>query len=624
MLGYLAAGVALRPGALDQEDVIRTLGQFAVVFRMFTLGLDFDARRLRGQWKPALAAGGLEMLACTAVGVGVAALFGWPLLEGAILGAALGTTSTNILMKALADRDMTNRADARAAGAATLTEDLIAMSVLALLTVFHGAESAHEVWTNALWLVVFAALAFTAGAILLPFGIDKLHRSKSDELLTLAVVGVLFGFAALSEALGAGRPLGAFLAGIAVGAARHAAGVSARVLPLRDVLAAVAYVSIGLLLDWRVILSVAPYAIALALFVVPLKVVATATGLRSGGVPAVTSARAGAILGQAGTMGIVLAFSPFLTVEAAGRLMAFAFVAWAFTVALTPLRLRWGPDLAERVARAFGASDRAPRAAAGGPVLGADTRRDAYVAFLAMGCAVGVVALSTMTAGALDELLPTYVVLAIAASAGALAAILVVPFSIVAGVAFRKALHRGVHERAMAPTRLARGRSEGARTWAVTGTLAGLTTALALCGLLAFFLSPSVERPALLAGFLLGGVALALRQRTLLRLVERCETLVARERPVERGFHDLRGVRPTSVDVDGLVVRAGTRPAWATLAALGLRPATGASVVAVLRGPARVPEALTPQTIVHPGDELVVAGTPAQLVAARRYLLQPS
>ncbi|HET6404938.1 MAG TPA: TrkA C-terminal domain-containing protein [Candidatus Thermoplasmatota archaeon] len=131
-----------------------------------------------------------------------------------------------------------------------------------------------------------------------------------------------------------------------------------------------------------------------------------------------------------------------------------------------------------------------------------------------------------------------------------------------------------------------------------------------------------MERPALLAGFLLGGVLLVARPRALAGLVARCEALVARDRPVERGFHDLRGVQPVSVDVEGLVVRAGTRPAWVALGALDVRSSTGANVVAVLRGPARAPEPLTPRTVVRPGDELVLAGTPSQLVAARRYLLQ--
>lgn len=622
VLGYLGAGVLLgaRAGTVD-ADTIRALGLFAVVFRMFTLGLDFDARRLRGQWRPALFAGGLEMGLCTLAGMGVALVFGWPLLEGAILGAALGTTSTNILTKALADREMSGRADARAAGAATLTEDLIAMCLLALLAVFHGASGRGEVLANALWLLVFAALAFTAGAILLPTALDKLHRGKSDELLSLAVVGVLFGFAALSEALGAGRALGAFLAGIAVGAARHAPGVSARVLPLRDVLAAVAYVSIGLLLDPALILSVAPAAAAVALAVVPIKVFATGAGLRLGGVPATTAARAGAILGQSGTMGLILACTPFLTIEASQRLMAFAFVAWAMTVGLTPLRLRWGPDAAERIARAFGASDRMRHPRALGVHVAAQTRRDVYVAFLAMGCAVGVVALSTLAARAVG-FLPRPAVLGASFAAGALAAVVVLPFSVVAGVAFRKALSRGVHEAAMSPRRLARGRKEGARTWAVTGTLAGTGLALGLCALLIVMLSPALERPALGLGALVASAVLLARPRALVRLVDRCEALVTAERAVEARYHDFRGVQPFGVDVEGLVVRAGTRPAWTPLRQLDLRPATGASVVAVLRGGAREPEPLAPETVVHPGDELVVAGTPAQLVAARRYLLE--
>jgi CPA2 family monovalent cation:H+ antiporter-2 len=624
VLGYLGAGVLLgaHAGTVD-ADLVRGLGLFAVIFRMFTLGLDFDARRLRGQWRPALFAGGLEMVLCTIAGLGLAVLFGWPLLEGAILGAALGTTSTNILTKALADREMSSRADARAAGAATLAEDLIAMSLLALLTVFHGASGMGEVLSNALWLVVFAALAFSAGAILLPWMLDRLHRARSDELLSLAAIGVLFGFAGLSEALGAGRPMGAFLAGIAVGAARHAPGVSARVLPLRDVLAAVAYVSIGLLLDPATILAVAPAAALVALAFVPVKMIATSIGLRLGGVPAPTAARAGAILGQAGTMGLILACTPFLGLGASERLMAFAFVAWALTVGLTPLRLRYGPDVAERIARALGARDRMRTSGKLAVQVGARTRHDLYVAFLALGCAVGIVAVSTMAARAIAWA-PRPTVFALSALAGALAAALVVPFSIVAGVAFRKALARGVHEAAMSPTRLARGRREGARTWAVTGTLLGIGVAFGLCALLILALSPAMERPALGAGALVGAILVVVRPRALEALVGKCESLVASERAVEARYHDFRGVHPFGVDVDGLVVRAGTRPAWAPLRELGLKGATGASVVAVLRGTAREPAPLAAETVVHPGDELVVAGTPAQLVAARRYLLDPA
>lgn len=626
VLGYLAAGIVLGPSISSSSFVdaglIKNLAQFAVVFRMFTLGLDFDARRLRGRWGPAFAAGGLEMGLCTLAGAGVAVALGWPLIEGAILGAALGTTSTNILSKALADRDMTTREDARAAGAATLTEDLIAMILLAGLAVFHGADGLHDVWENVLWLVVFASLAFTAGAILVPVGIDRLGRSRSDELLTLAVLGVMFGFAALSEVLGAGRPIGAFLAGIAVGAARSAPGVSTRVLPLRDLLAATAYVSIGLLLDPGVILSVAPLAAGVALLFVPLKVLATGLGLRLGGVPPVVAARAGAILGQVGTMGIVLACTPFVGDEAAARLMAFAFVAWAVTVGLTPLRLRFLPDLAEQVVRALGARERSARRGGLRAGLDRDSRHDLYAAFLSTGCALGIAALAVMASRGALAFLPADAVLPAGVAAGALAGVLVLPFVMVAAVMFRKALRRGVHRHALAPRRLARGHREGARTWSVTGTVGGLAVGLVLAASFAWALSPPGERVAVLAGLALGAVLAAARPRVLARLFEECEALVLTRPSTEARLHDFRGVSPFGVEVEGHIVRAGTQGAWRSLGDLPLKEQTGARVVAVLRQGAVDSAPATPTTVVHPGDELVVAGTPAQLESARRWLLQ--
>lgn len=629
VLGYLAAGVLLGPYAhatsfVENVDAVRTLATFAVVFRMFTLGLDFDARRLAGRWKPGLLAGGLEMGLCTFAGIGVAAALGWPLLEGAVLGAALGTTSTSILSKALADRNMGSREDARAAGAATLVEDLIAMTLLAFLAVFHGASGPAEVVENALALLVFAALALTAGAILVPAVLDRLGRSHQDELTMVSVVAILFGFAALSELLGAGRPVGAFLAGIAVGAARHGPGVSARILPLRDVLVAVAYVTIGLFLDPRVIVQVAPIALLVALLFVPLKVTATAIGLRLGGTPTPTAARAGAILGQAGTMGLVFACTPLLTPEAGARLMAMAFVAWAFTVALTPLRLRYLPDAAERIARALGASDRiggrAPRLTRG---LDADARAHAGAAVVAAGCALAFAALGDLAAmGA--RFAPGYAKQAVLVFVGVITALGMMSFAFVVATQVGHLSHAGIHRVALRPGRLSAGRRDDARRWSGAATLGALAATLVAGCATTWSMAPADGRWWLAGGAFLATVTLALRQSWLLRLADAGERLVmGRQQRDASRLTDFRGMGPFGFDVEALIVAPGTRPAWATLGELPLRAQTGAQVVALVR-PGRPPETLAPATQVHPGDELVLGGTPTQLEAAKRWLLEPA
>jgi len=640
VLGYLGAGVllgpTLHPGGFVDAAMIQHITYFAVVFRMFTLGLDFDARRLKGRWGPALSAGVMEMGLCMVAGIGMAALLGWPLLHGAILGGALGTTSTNILSKALADRNMSSREDARAAGAATLAEDLLAMTLIAVLTLYTsstqgGVFDLAALGENALELAIFATLAFTAGAVLLPLFMDRLSRTHSEELLTLAVVAVLFGFAALSTALGAGRPIGAFLAGIAVGAARQSPGVSARMMPLRDLFAAAAYVGIGLILTPRHILDVAPYALAAVPVFVLLKVTATSIGLRMGGVSPVTSARAGAILGQAGTMGLVVACGPLLgdmdneaVKDTVGHLIAFAFVAWLVTVALTGVRLRFLPDLAERVARMFGAREQATRVSRLPRASREATRRAVWLALVASACAVALAALAGLGARASDAFLNGPLARGVEAGAGALVGPLVLAFALVAARAFAHATHEGVHRHALDPGRLSKGRREGARPWAVTGSMAGLAVALVAALAMGDAVAPGEARLWLAGGAVLGAAAIALRRAWLARLIERAETILVHRRPPDVRLHDFRGTSPFGYEAEAVLVRAGTRAAWSRVGDLDVKARTGASIVAILRPGTQTPLPFDAATAIPPGAEVVLGGTGAQIVAAKRYLLEPS
>ncbi|MEA3201424.1 MAG: monovalent cation:H+ antiporter-2, family, partial [Thermoplasmata archaeon] len=630
VLGYLLAGVllgpTLHPGGFVSSDLIQDIMYFAVVFRMFILGLDFDARRLKGRWGPALAAGGLEMALSTAAGMGLALLLGWPLLHGAILGAALGTTSTSILSKALADRNLSAREDARAAGAATLAEDLLSMGLVATLGLWVGATpngtfDFAALGKSATEMLVFASLAFTAGAVLMPIFIDRLSKSRSEELLTLAVVAVLFGFAALSEFLHAGRPVGAFLAGIAVGAARHAPALSARMLPLRDLFAVTSYVGMGLLLSPTHIREMLPYAlVAVPLFVL-IKVVSVGVGLRLGGVPAVTAARAGAILGQSGTMGIVFACAFFLNdADALGRLAAFAFLGWILTVALTGLRLRYLPDAAERVARLLGARDltdpshRLPRG------RDAEARANLRLAVLALGCAAALAALAGLAALGAELALVDRLVPPAAAAAGFVAALFALPFALLVALGLRDAAHVGVHRAALRPTHLAAGRAEGARSWGAVGGALGLAVALTATAGMAWAVAPPDARLWVMAGAALAGVVLVARLRWMRALVARCAELLSPRREQDARLHDFRGASPFGYDVEAVLVRAGTRAAWARPNDLDLKRRTGASLVAVVRPGTQA--SLPLDKPIPPGAEVVVGGTAAQIVAAKKLLLE--
>lgn len=630
VIGYLAAGVLLGPHTppytlVANVDSLRALAGFAVVFRMFNLGLEFDVRRLSGRWRPALFAGVLEVCACAAAGLLLATMLGWTMLEGAVLGAALGTTSTSLLTRALADMGAASRSDARAAGAVTLVEDLLAMTMLALLAIAHGSPSLPEMLQRAGWLALLAGVALTAGAMLVPLALDRLQRAHADDLLTVAVVAILFGLAALSMGLGAGPAIGAFLAGAVVGVARHAPGVSARIVPVRDLLTTAFFVSAGMLLQPLLIVEVAPIAALVALAFVPLKIGATALGLRLGGVPVITAGRAGAILGQTGTLGIVVAAGAWLEPDAAARLFAFAFVAWALTVALTKLRLAHLPDLVERLAKRAGASD---RLAAGGSFVRPARAEDLALLRRGLGAAGGAVAAlaAAVFAASAAAFLPWGVArLAAAAAVGLAAGFVATPFALVSARALARLARDAARPSTLRPSLL------NARHDLHLGEgvgVVGATLALALVGagghVLARRFAPGGLELALVAGALVAALLVGLVPPVRHRLV--AWAWAASEPPsgpVDVRLNDFRGMSPFGFEVEAVLVTPQTRGAWHSLRELRLPEASGATVVAVLRAGSTTPERITPALRLRPGDEVVLAGTPAQVLGARRLLQEP-
>ena len=308
-------------------------------------------------------------------------------------------------------------------------------------------------------------------------------------------------------------------------------------------------------------------------------------------------------------------------------LLAIAFVAWAVTVALTPLRLRFLPDAAERIARALGAKERSRRSERLHRGLDADARSDAALVALALGCALAVAALAALAARADDAILSGRAGAAADALLGALVGLLALPFALVAASAARRAFHRRAREAALGPAKLSRAARDRSRLLAGVATVISLLVVLAAPALMLLALAPAEAVAALSAGALVGAIAISCRPSWLERLADSCEDLLrsrASGEPPDPRLHDFRGLSPFGYDVEALPVRSGTRAAWTTLRALAVPERTGARVVSVVRPGAKDGNVVGPATLLHPGDEVILGGSSTQIVAARRYLLEPS
>ena len=133
VLGYIAAGVLIGPhtppySLVTDEETIRTLGELGVVFLLFSLGLEFNVKRLRSVGATALIAAlaGIVMMLWLGYEVGLA--FGWHTMDAVFLGAMLSISSTTITIKALEDLGLRREAFAQTVFAILIVEDVLAIA----------------------------------------------------------------------------------------------------------------------------------------------------------------------------------------------------------------------------------------------------------------------------------------------------------------------------------------------------------------------------------------------------------------------------------------------------------------------------------------------------------------
>jgi CPA2 family monovalent cation:H+ antiporter-2 len=255
ILGYVLGGVLVSPftPGPSVSDIHRfeLFAEVGVVLLMFSLGLEFSLKDLgRVKWV-ALFGGPLGIVLTTALGTGVWAGLGWPLLPGAVIGMVISVSSTMVLVRLLLDRGELHSRHGRIMLGTALAEDLAVVVLIVLipaLGAFHG-RGLHELGLALLRAaVILIPFVYLAGRVM-PHLMTRVARTNNAELFLLVALAVALGMAALTQAVGLSLALGAFLAGLTISGSDYAHETLARLLPLRDVFVAFFFVTIGALLD---------------------------------------------------------------------------------------------------------------------------------------------------------------------------------------------------------------------------------------------------------------------------------------------------------------------------------------------------------------------------------------
>jgi len=275
VLGYLIVGIAIGPHALalapDTAET-RHLADLGIVFLMFSIGLEFSFARLRSMRSIVLGLGISQILltigATLLAGLLFGAYFGVGIPGAFALGAALAMSSTAILMRLLAERLELDSDHGRRIVGVLLLQDL---AVVPLLVIVPSLSSAPAQMGMAVLLAAVKAAALLAilllgGRALLRAWLHLVARRRSQELFMLNLLLLTLGLAWLAERVGLSPALGAFLAGMLLSETEYRHHVEEDIKPFRDVLLGLFFVTIGMLLDLRVVLAQLPWVLA-ALFV---------------------------------------------------------------------------------------------------------------------------------------------------------------------------------------------------------------------------------------------------------------------------------------------------------------------------------------------------------------------
>ena len=353
LVGFLAVGALVGPNALglvQERELVQSLAEVGIVMLLFTVGLELSWQQILRLRRAVVVGGGLQVLGTVVLGAFVARLAGLELRAALFLGFLLTHSSTTAITKLLAERKELNSPPGQLAVAIAIGQDIAVVPMILVLPWLDGSSHASTgelLWSMGKALVSLAGIALAA-RFLAPRALALAARSRSREVFLLALFSLFLLTAIATASAGMSLALGAFLAGLVLAESEHHFQVRAEVEPLRDALASLFFVSIGTLVDLRIVAE-APVLVALALGAVVFgKALIVLPIARYLGYPTWIAAKSAFLLAQVGEFSFVLVQLARERQVLGDRLERIFLVVAALSIALTPLLFGLGLLIARR------------------------------------------------------------------------------------------------------------------------------------------------------------------------------------------------------------------------------------------------------------------------------------
>ncbi|TKS58695.1 MAG: sodium:proton exchanger [Nitrospira sp.] len=352
--GFLVAGALIGPHGLNLiSDVgtVQVLAEIGVVLLLFTIGIEFSLVQLASLRRLLLIAAPIQVGGVITIAWLGGMLAGLPGPQAIFWGFLLSLSSTAIVLKALAASGDSDSLHGRATIGILVFQDLAVVPMILLAPILaspsEGALSSILLTLGKSVVVVGCIVAAAWYAV--PKLLEHIVRSRSRELFLLTIIVMCLGIAWLTSLGGLSLALGAFIAGLVISESEYSHQAMAEVLPFRDSFNSLFFVSIGILMDWRVLLQFPAVVTGLLLVVLLVKFVSGAGAVLVVSVPPRSAVMTGIALAQVGEFSFILAQVGQENGLLAGSPYQIFLAVSVCSMIITPFLMQLSPHLARRV-----------------------------------------------------------------------------------------------------------------------------------------------------------------------------------------------------------------------------------------------------------------------------------
>jgi monovalent cation:H+ antiporter-2, CPA2 family len=256
IIGYIAAGMIIGPytppfSFILHPEILNLLAEIGIVLLLFVVGLEYPIAKLRSVGRKALVIAFSEAFGTLGLGFAVGQMLGMTLFDSLFIALSISVTSTVVLSRVLQEFGIAKTDVSTLLLGVTVIEDIIIVSTLAVLqsVASTGTLRIEEVALSVVMVLAFIGGALFIGSKTIPKFVDFVSKANQVDVLIVAILGVAFGLSFVANQLGISVAAGAFFAGVLVAESKSQATARVITSPLKDMFAAIFFVSVGALMD---------------------------------------------------------------------------------------------------------------------------------------------------------------------------------------------------------------------------------------------------------------------------------------------------------------------------------------------------------------------------------------